>query len=72
MLINRIGDFFLLLGILFSYKLTRSFDFDTIFASAAYLNTAIVPGVSFLYIDLICICLLVAAMSKSAQAGLHI
>jgi len=72
LLINRIGDFFLLLAILFTYKLTRSFDFQTIFISAVYLKTVIIPGYNVFYIDVICICLLLAAMSKSAQAGLHI
>jgi proton-translocating NADH-quinone oxidoreductase chain L len=72
LLINRIGDFFLLIGILLTYKLTRSFDFQTIFASISYLKFSNIPGLNILYIDAICICLLIAAMSKSAQAGLHV
>jgi len=62
----------LLIGISLTYKLTRSFDFQTIFISVSYLKLAVIPGLGVFYADVICLCLVIAAMSKSAQAGLHL
>jgi proton-translocating NADH-quinone oxidoreductase chain L len=72
LLVNRVGDFFLLIGIMLVFKLTHSFEFKGIFVMIPFLKSLTIPGLDIFYIDAICICLLIAAMSKSAQAGLHI
>ena len=72
LLINRIGDFSLLLAFTFLFKLTRSLDFQTTFILTKYLSEVKFFNYGFTYIDLISFFLLIAAMSKSAQAGLHI
>jgi len=72
LLVNRIGDFFLLVGICMVYKITRSFDFQVIFCSMPYLKTFILYELNSYYVDIVGVCLVIAAVSKSAQAGLHI
>ena len=66
MIVNRVGDFFLFLGILFIYGETCSVDFNSIFSFSkeffseeAYLYKL---GTLFLFLG---------AMGKSAQLGLH-
>ena len=72
-LVNRIGDFCFLIGIIAIYKLFGSVDFSEIFLRAGELqNEAIVLfGRNFNYIDFICIFLFIGCMGKSAQLGLH-
>ena len=73
MVVNRIGDVGLLLGILWIFELGQSLNFDLIFSLGAYLNTYIFYW-SFLqlnYLSIACICLFVGSMGKSAQLGLH-
>jgi len=72
LLVNRVGDFFLLIGIGLCYKLTHSFEFQTLFCTIPYLKTLILSELDIFYIDIIGGCLFLAAVSKSAQAGLHI
>src|SRR6476620_6574939 len=74
-LVNRVGDFGFLLGIagvLFWYG---SLDYATVFANAssqAGVATQILPGHDWSVISIICICLFVGAMGKSAQVPLHV
>ena len=73
MLINRVGDFFLLLAIFAIYFICDSLDFDVVFSivtelkdyvfTLGYLNISI--------IHFICLCLFLGAVGKSAQLGLH-
>ena len=74
MLINRIGDFFILLGLFLIYFLYNTLDYDIIFTlSKTYINYKIHIGIiNFSAIDLICIFLFLGAMGKSAQIGLHV
>lgn len=72
LLINRIGDFFLLIAVCLTFRLTYSFDFQTIFLIAPFLKSVIVFSFSFTYVDFISFALVMAAVSKSAQIGLHI
>ena len=73
MLVNRVGDFFLLLGIFAIYFICDSLDFDVVFS----LSTKIKDYVFTLgYLDIsiihfICTCLFLGAVGKSAQLGLH-
>jgi NADH-ubiquinone oxidoreductase chain 5 len=72
-IVNRIGDFCLYLGILLIFFNFKTLDFYTIF-SCLYLfdNVMIVfCGFKAAALDLICMFLFIAAMGKSAQIGLH-
>lgn len=73
MIMNRIGDFGLTLGMLAIYMNFGALDYSTVFACAPYFIGA---NVSFLnlevnLLDLICLLLFVGAVGKSAQIGLH-
>lgn len=75
-LVNRFGDFFLLLAVIFSWEFFGSFDIDTILqvsTGGGYANTTLFNffGCNFTPLDTVGICLVVASMSKSAQFGLH-
>lgn len=73
MLINRIGDFSLLLGILFIYFTFHSLDYSTVFILVPFFikKNVIIFGISFNILNLICFFLLIGAAGKSAQIGLH-
>jgi proton-translocating NADH-quinone oxidoreductase chain L len=73
MLVNRVGDFFLLLGMFTVYIVFRSLDYDVIFSLVSLsLDEKIIIGFyQFSAVDLICIFLFLGAMGKSAQIGLH-
>lgn len=73
MLLNRIGDFALLLAIFSIYTVFESLDYDVVFSSTPLiLETFITFGIFELpAIDVICILLFIGAMGKSAQLGLH-
>ena len=66
MVVNRIGDIGFALGmflILYSY---RSLDFATVFALTPIMSEA-APNI----LNFIGICLIIGAVGKSAQIGLH-
>jgi len=73
MLINRIGDFFLLLGIFSIYLLFESIDYDILLSQVTLItNYKLIVGSSKIFlIDFICFCIFFGAMGKSAQFGLH-
>ena len=73
MLVNKIGDFFMLLAIFTIYFVFNSLDYDVVFSLAPLsINfKTIIFGVEFYLLDMICILLLLGAMGKSAQLGLH-
>ncbi|HEX7605558.1 MAG TPA: NADH-quinone oxidoreductase subunit L, partial [Usitatibacter sp.] len=78
-LVNRVGDFGFLLGIglIFSHfgTLTAGLDYAPIFAVAAGHAgdlVQIIPGVDWSLMSVVCICLFVGAMGKSAQFPLHV
>jgi NADH-quinone oxidoreductase subunit L len=73
-IINRIGDFGFVLGIAGIAYYTNSLSYTDAFAAAPKIAQAVIPmsansGVAAL--TLICICLFVGAMGKSAQVPLH-
>jgi NADH-quinone oxidoreductase subunit L len=73
-IINRIGDFGFVLGIAGIVYYTNSLSYTDAFAAAPKIAQAVLPlsansGVGAL--TLICICLFVGAMGKSAQVPLH-
>jgi proton-translocating NADH-quinone oxidoreductase chain L len=73
MLINRIGDFFILLALFSLYYIYNSLDYETIFTlvplSLSY--NIVIFEFQISIIDLVCIFLFIGAMGKSAQIGLH-
>jgi proton-translocating NADH-quinone oxidoreductase chain L len=73
MLINRIGDFSLLLGILFIYFTFHSLDYSTVFVLVPFFikKNVIIFGITFNLLNVICFFLLIGAVGKSAQIGLH-
>ena len=78
-LANRVGDFGFLLGIgiLFAQfgALTGGLDYAPIFAEApryAAKMVEIIPGVPWALMSVVCICLFIGAMGKSAQFPLHV
>ena len=64
LLTNRVGDCFLTLGMFIIIWSMGNLDYSTIFSIAPYINENI--------IILIGICLLIGAMAKSSQIGLHV
>ncbi len=74
-LVNRVGDFGFMLGIAAVLYLFGSLDYATVFAQAPAIvgeTVAIIPGLEWQWITVICICLFIGAMGKSAQAPLHV
>jgi len=73
MLINRVGDFALLLAIFTIYFNFNSLNYDTVFTLAplALGNEIIVGSFHVPALDAICIFLFLGAMGKSAQLGFH-
>jgi NADH-quinone oxidoreductase subunit L len=74
-LVNRVGDFGFLLGIALVLAYFGTLDYAEVFAAAPKLATEtiqIFPGVGWLIVSVICICLFIGAMGKSAQFPLHV
>lgn len=73
MLINKIGDFGLALGIFLIFTFFKSIDFAIIFALMPYFIDVniFLFGFSFGLIEVISLLLFLAVMGKSAQIGLH-
>ncbi len=74
-LANRVGDFGFLLGIAVIFTVFGTLDYAPVFASAhLFVNATVelIPGLAWSLLSLICICLFVGAMGKSAQFPLHV
>jgi len=75
LIVNRIGDFGLSLGIFTIFYVYGSIDYATVFTMCGYINEmCIINTSSNFYIsikDLICFFLFIGAIGKSAQIGLH-
>jgi NADH-quinone oxidoreductase subunit L len=71
-LVNRVGDFGFILGIALIVAYTGSLDYTEIFARKAELATLSFPGTDWMLVTVICICLFIGAMAKSAQFPLHV
>jgi proton-translocating NADH-quinone oxidoreductase chain L len=73
MLVNRVGDFAMLLAIFSIFFTFNSLDYDIIFSLAplAKESQILIGNTYFNSLDLICILLFIGAMGKSAQVGLH-
>ncbi|NNK37569.1 MAG: NADH-quinone oxidoreductase subunit L [Xanthomonadales bacterium] len=74
-LVNRVGDFGFLLGIAAVLYCFGSLDYAEVFGAAPSIageTVSVIPGLEWQWITLICICLFIGAMGKSAQAPLHV
>jgi NADH-quinone oxidoreductase subunit L len=74
-LVNRVGDFGFVLGIAGIFYYTNSLGYADAFAAApqiAHATLSITSNSSVEAITLICICLFIGAMGKSAQVPLHV
>jgi len=74
MLVNRVGDLSLLVGISILVFFFGTLKYTSIFSLVVYfLNMQFIfLGFSFTSLNLICFFLFLGAMGKSAQLGLHI
>ena len=74
-LVNRVGDFGFLLGIAAILLWFRTLDYSEVFASAPMLKNmslTLIDGHPWQVATVICICLFIGAMGKSAQVPLHV
>lgn len=73
LLMNRIGDFGLLLGILLLFYFVRTVDFSVVFALAPYfmLKTFSILNYDLEILTFVCFFLFIGSIGKSAQIGLH-
>jgi len=74
-LVNRVGDFGFVLGIAGVLHYTGSLDYSEAFKLAPFVGAKtlmVFPGHPWSAMTLICICLFIGAMGKSAQMPLHV
>lgn len=73
MIINRIGDFGLALGIFCLYSVFNSVEYQIIFSLTPFYQNFIINFFNFniSFLNLVCILLFIGAIGKSAQLGLH-
>jgi len=73
MILNRIGDFGLVLGILIIFVEFRAVDYATVFAVTTIFTNKFFNFLNFDFnlISIICFFLFIGAVGKSAQLGLH-
>ena len=74
MLVNRIGDFFILLSMFLIYLVYNSLDYDIVFniSNLILLYKVNIGLFQVPLLDLICLFIFFGAMGKSAQIGLHV
>ncbi|MDD2608971.1 MAG: NADH-quinone oxidoreductase subunit L [Giesbergeria sp.] len=72
-LVNRVGDFGFILGIGLIAAYTGTLNYSEIFSKATELGAAPFGyGTDWMLVTVICICLFIGAMGKSAQFPLHV
>ncbi len=71
-LVNRVGDFGFILGIGLIAAYGGTLNYAEAFAKAAELSALTLPGTDWMLVTVICICLFIGAMGKSAQFPLHV
>ena len=74
-LVNRVGDFGFLLGVGFVFAYFGTLDYGPVFAQAPQVlaqSIELVPGWAWSAASVVCICLFIGAMGKSAQFPLHV
>jgi len=71
-IVNRVGDFGFILGIGLIVAYAGTLSYAEAFAKGPELAKLIFPGSEWLLITVICVCLFIGAMGKSAQFPLHV
>jgi len=71
-LVNRVGDFGFILGIGLIAAYAGTLNYAEAFGKAGELARLSFPGTNWMLITVICICLFIGAMGKSAQFPLHV
>ena len=71
-LVNRVGDFGFILGIGLIAAYAGTLNYGEAFAKRGELAALSFPGTDWMLITVICICLFIGAMGKSAQFPLHV
>ena len=71
-LVNRVGDFGFILGIGLLAAYTGTLNYTEVFGKASELTALTLPGTDWMLVTVICICLFIGAMGKSAQFPLHV
>src|SRR5690349_21011505 len=71
-LVNRVGDFGFILGISLIVAYAGTLSYGEAFARGEELAKLTFPGSEWMLITVICICLFIGAMGKSAQFPLHV
>jgi NADH-quinone oxidoreductase subunit L len=71
-LVNRVGDFGFILGIGLIVAYAGTLNYTEAFAKADELSKLTFPGTEWMLVTVICICLFIGAMGKSAQFPLHV
>ena len=71
-LVNRVGDFGFILGIGLVAAYAGTLNYGEAFAKGSELAKLSLPGTSWMLVTVICICLFIGAMGKSAQFPLHV
>jgi NADH-quinone oxidoreductase subunit L len=71
-LVNRVGDFGFILGIGLIAAYAGTLNYTEAFAKAGALGALNFPGTDWMLVTVICICLFIGAMGKSAQFPLHV
>ena len=71
-LVNRVGDFGFILGIGLIVAYAGTLNYAEAFARAPELAKLTFPGTEWMLVTVICICLFIGAMGKSAQFPLHV
>ncbi|WP_427911678.1 NADH-quinone oxidoreductase subunit L [Ramlibacter sp. MMS24-I3-19] len=71
-LVNRVGDFGFILGIGLIAAFAGTLSYAETFAKAEEIAKLTFPGTDWMLVTVICICLFIGAMGKSAQFPLHV
>ena len=71
-LVNRVGDFGFILGIGLVVAFAGTLNYAEVFAKAPELAKLGFPGTDWMLVTVVCICLFIGAMGKSAQFPLHV
>jgi NADH-quinone oxidoreductase subunit L len=71
-LVNRVGDFGFILGIGLIVAFAGTLSYAETFAKAGEIAKLTLPHTDWMLITVVCICLFIGAMGKSAQFPLHV
>jgi NADH-quinone oxidoreductase subunit L len=71
-LVNRVGDFGFILGIGLIAAYAGTLNYAETFSKVDELSKLVFPGTGWMLVTVICICLFIGAMGKSAQFPLHV